>query len=523
MSDGAGERQYDPVETLSRSLVGFVVSAWIPLLVAWILLLLSPASPAQIYEEIRRAMLLGVGVATALTLIGGVWISRRSETDVRRLAQSIVGLFSSSRSALLLVLLLIESCILSFLLFRDIAPSITVPFKFLLVCWTLVFAAMMLTIHWRAARSGISRGRNSMALLGFIVLALLLLTILTTLSSRLLSSSGLYERLRGALDYRPLKFIEDGSAPSPRQFWAEQSTVLVRWLPYSYWTVEPFDGAYINVDQSGRRHTPAYTEDPGAPSIYFFGGSTMWGLGARDAYAIPAQVAQLLAERDVPARVQSYAQTGYVSWQDLLLFQAQLALDNAPDLAVFYQGFNDVYAAYLQGGAGLTLRENLRVNDVELGRLVRSGQPVLRPFDADISEYDWRLVTSGTAAPRAIAERWLANRRLIRAVAKEQEVRVLFVWQPALFAKAARTDGEQQIFDDIERQEPGFIDLYREVVRIVREGLAGDSTTDTVFLTDAFGEVSEGIFFDRVHITEIGNRRVAEALIDPVLNALAER
>ncbi len=523
MRDGAGARQYDPDTTLARGLVGFVFSAWIPLLVAWILLLLSPASPAQSYEQIRRAMLLGVGVVTALTLIGGFWISRRSEADIRKLAQSIAGRFSSLRLALLLVLLLIESCILSFLLFRDIAPSITTPFKFLLVCWTVVFAAMMLTVHWRAVRLGISRGRNSMALLGFAVLALLLFTLLTTLSGRLLSKSGIYERMRGALDYRPLEFIDDGSAPSSREFWAEQSTVLVRWLPYSYWTVEPFDGAYINVDQSGRRHTPSYTEDPAAPRIYFFGGSTMWGLGARDAYAIPAQVAQLLAERDFPAQVQSYAQTGYVSWQDLLLFQAQLALDNAPNLAVFYQGFNDVYAAYLQGGAGLTLRENLRVNDVELGRLLRSGQPVLLPFDADISEYDWRLVTSGSAAPRAIAERWLANRRLIRAAAEEHGVRVLFVWQPALFAKAARMDGEQQIFDDIERQEPGFIDLYRTVVGIVREGLASDSTADTVFLTDLFGDVSEGLFFDRVHITEIGNRTVAESLIGPIVNALAER
>ena len=523
MSGSAGESLYDPAATLARGLVGFVVSAWIPLLVAWILLLSSPASPAQTYEQIRRALLLGVGVGTALALICGIWIVGRGETVNARLAQSIVGRFSSLPLALLLVLLLIESCILSFLLFRDIAPSITVPFKFLLVCWTVLFATLMLTIHWRSARSGVSRGRNLMALLGFTVLALLLFTLLTALSSRLLSSSGIYERLRGALDYRPLEFVDDGAAPSSREFWAEQSTVLVRWLPFSYWTVAPFDGSYINVDPSGRRHTPSYADDPESPSIYFFGGSTMWGLGARDAYAIPAQVGQQLAERNYPAQVQNYAQTGYVSWQDLLLFQAQLALDNAPNLAVFYQGFNDVYAAYLQGGAGLTLRENLRVNDVELGRLVRSGQPVLRPFDADISEYDWSLVTSGAATPGAIAERWLANRRLIRAAAREHDVDVLFVWQPALFAKAARTEGEQRILDDVERKQPGFIDLYRDVVSIVRERLADDDSIDTVFLTAVFAEVSEGIFFDRVHITEIGNRLAAESLIDPILDALADR
>ena len=520
MNDSASERLYDPAATLARGLLAFIVSAWIPMLVAWIMLLYSPASPEPIYEQIRRAMLLVLGLATALLLICGIWVARRGETGNARLAYSIVRRFSSLRLALLLVLLLIESCVLSFLLFRDIAFGVTLPFKFLLVCWTVVLAALMLTIHWRAVRKGISRGRDMMALLGFALSALLLLTLLTALSSRLLNSSGIVERLRGALDYRPLSFIDDGSAPRSREFWAEQSTMQARWLPYSYWTIAPIAGSYINVDQSGRRHTPVYTNDPAAPSIHFFGGSAMWGLGARDAYTIPAQAGRLLAEQDLPAQVHSYAQTGYVSWQDLLLFQAQLALDNAPDLAVFYQGFNDVYAAYLQGGAGLTLRENLRVSDVELGRLVRSGQPALRPFDVDISDYDWSLVTSGAATPGAIAERWLANRRLIRAAAGAHGVRVLFVWQPALFAKTARTDNEQRILDGVERQEPGFVGLYRAVVDIAREGIASDAVKDTVFLTDAFGDVSEGVFFDRVHITERGNRLVAESLIDTIVDAL---
>ena len=169
----------------------------------------------------------------------------------------------------------------------------------------------------------------------------------------MIDASGLHARLRGLLDYRPLAFIADGEAPPARAFWAEQSSTYVRWLPYSYWTVAPFEGNYINVDALGRRHTPAFTDDPGAPQIFFFGGSTMWGAGARDTYTIPAQAAQMLADRDIPARALNYGQTGYVSWQDLLLFQAQLALGNIPRLAVFYHGFNDVYAAYLQGSPGL--------------------------------------------------------------------------------------------------------------------------------------------------------------------------
>lgn len=508
---------------LARSLVAFAFAFWFPTLVAWILLLLSPASPAQSYETLRRTLVIGFGLISGLALAGAIWLYLQGAARKTKLARRLAVFFRSGRLALSLCLTLIEGNIVAILLLRGIAPAITDPFKFLLACWSAAFALLMLTIHWSAFLHRLVRGRNVLAMLGLTITTLLFIALLFILSSRLIGASGLYERLRGSLDYRPLQFIDDGEAPAARAFWAEQSATLVRWLPYSYWTVAPIEGAYINVDEAGIRHTPKHTDDPGAPRIAFFGGSTLWGEGARDAYTIPAQVAQLLAESNHPAQVVNYAQSGYVSWQDLLLFQAQLALDNVPDLAVFYHGFNDAYSAYLQGSPGLTLRENQRASDVEMGRLLRSGQPVFLPFDTDISDYDWRLVTSGSAAPRDITDRWLANRRMIRAVAEEYGVRVLFVWQPALFAKSARSPSEQQILADIERDQPGFIDLYREVVRSVREWLAGEAADDVIILTDLFSDVESGIFIDRVHINEIGNRRIAESLVGSIADAVTGR
>ena len=511
------------VATLARSLVVFAFAAWFPLLVAWILLLISPASPAQPNETIRRMLVIGFGLAVALALACCIWTFRHSETAKERLARRIATLFRSGPLALILCIALIQCDIVAILFLRGIAPAITDPLVLLLLCWTAVFVSLMLTIHWPALQFSLERSRGMLTLLGVAITALLVVALLFVISNRLIGASGLYERLRGALDYRPLQFIDDGNSPSAREFWAEQSATLVRWLPYSYWTVAPFDGAYINVDEAGIRHTPSHTDDPAAPRIYFFGGSAIWGEGARDAYTIPAQVAQLLADRGNPAHVANYAQSGYVSWQDLLLFQAQLALDNAPDLAVFYHGFNDVYSTYLQGSPGLTLRENQRVNDVEIGRLLRSGQPVFLPFDTDTSDYDWRLVTRGSTAASDIVGRWLANRRLIRAVAAEHGVDVLFVWQPALFAKGARTAGEQQLLDDVERVQPGFIDLYRDVHSAVVDQRLSQSVDDVIILTDLFSEEQGGVFTDRVHINEIGNRRIAEALLDSIADALDAR
>ena len=74
-------------------------------------------------------------------------------------------------------------------------------------------------------------------------------------TSRLLADFGAQDRLRGSLDYRPLRFVEDGAAPASQAFWAEQSQTRVRWLPLSYWTVEPIAGNYINVSEQGLRPT----------------------------------------------------------------------------------------------------------------------------------------------------------------------------------------------------------------------------------------------------------------------------
>ena len=166
-----------------------------------------------------------------------------------------------------------------------------------------------------------------------------------------------------------------------------------------------------------------------------------------------------------------------------------------------------------------TLRENQRATDVEFGRLLRSGQPVMLPFEADISSQDWRLAASGASTAQNIASRLLSNQRLIRAVAHEYDVRVLFVWQPALFAKSATTAGEEQILSSLESDRPGFINLYREVDRIWRELNADESSRDAIILTDLFRAVDDGIFFDLVHINEIGNRHVAESIVRTIVDA----
>jgi hypothetical protein len=93
----------------------------------------------------------------------------------------------------------------------------------------------------------------------------------------------------------------------------------VRWMPYVYWRRGPYRGRYINVDSSGIRHTlepTAGASAAGSPvKIFMFGGSALWGTGARDEF-IPSILVRELASKGLPAEVINFGESGYVSTQE---------------------------------------------------------------------------------------------------------------------------------------------------------------------------------------------------------------
>jgi lysophospholipase L1-like esterase len=507
-------------ESLARSSFGFAFVALIPTLITWIAFLLAPASPNPTFEGIRWVIIIGFGIFTLLMVFVTLQLFRTQVDKLLTPSQKLVAILSKKWIAISLLLLLLEINLLTFPLLHHVAPSITNPAKFLLVCWSLLFAGIVFTVNRHSFTNWLLRTRTVWMTTGLIVAIVALVGLLFSLNNVALQFTGLDDVLRGGLDYRELAFYDDGQPmPTAQDYWREQAQTRVRWSPYTYWVVGEFHGEYINIDSNGIRYTPDYTNDT-EQRIFVFGGSTVWGEGARDAYTIPGHLARLLYENDTSQQVINFGQTGYVSTQDVIWFQLQLTSGNIPDIAIFYQGFNDVLSAWSQDLTGLTLQENMRLNDAEAGRILRSGQPVLRLPNEPLQQYDFSLANVQSADALTIAERWLANVELVNILADAYGVEVLFVWQPAIMFKSPQTATEHAIIERWNNERAGLFDLYTEVDTVIRQRV--HEYDNIILLSDLFRGVDETIFHDLVHITEIGNGMVATAILLEILTHIDE-
>lgn len=132
-------------------------------------------------------------------------------------------------------------------------------------------------------------------------------------------------------------------------YFDELNSLSYDYSPYVLGRLGTNHGEFINTTPDGRHsYVPEAAIEDGAVDIWFFGGSTMFGEGQRDEYTIPSYVARTAEERGLVVRPHNIAQQGLVAWQELLIFERELARRPAPDMVVFYDGTND-YNTQLEG------------------------------------------------------------------------------------------------------------------------------------------------------------------------------
>lgn len=287
-----------------------------------------------------------------------------------------------------------------------------------------------------------------------------------------------------------------------------------------------FRGKYINLDERARRRTvpDCSRSEPGDLQVFFLGGSAVWGTGARDEATLPSLLARRLCDAGVPARVTNFGESGYTNTQELIRLVLELRSGNLPDVAIFYDGVNDVYSSYQNGAAGLP--QNVA------GRRLRYGTPGQRTPNLIEASSSWRLATRLGSRIRYLAGGrgeiepepeldWKRidadtlrvleeNLRMIRALGREYGFHSLAYWQPVLYTKDRWSEDESTRID----RDEAFGERYRSVTALVR---GSESIRD---LSDALDAYERSVFIDEFHISEEANEVIAAVVFEDVMGLL---
>ncbi len=320
---------------------------------------------------------------------------------------------------------------------------------------------------------------------------------------------------------------------------AERTT----WAPYVHWEHPPLQGRYINMDRNGLRATwnpppQDVAGDPPPVRVFTFGGSTMWGWGVRDHYTIASHLGKLLHAKGHRAEVMNYGKIAYVSTQDVIALLRCIQRGEIPDIALFYHGINEVLASYEHGKVGYPLRSRFRCVEPDRGPWAQ-GQEFLsgnfwgfRRFVAGLRRRirPWPLRDTGPdesrptfpvndETARQMVRVYEANLAAIESLGRRYGFEPLFYWQPVLFSKRHRSPHEQTIVERVSMHEKKFDDIYRRV----RRSEALNSHPRFHDISDLFDDSKEPYYLDGWHLSEPGNRLIAAAMVDDVIELIEQR
>lgn len=320
---------------------------------------------------------------------------------------------------------------------------------------------------------------------------------------------------------------------SPDYFREKHAANKVNWRSYVYWRKRPFSGSHINVDDAGIRKTyNPFPKREDRVKILTFGGSTMWGAGARDHGTIPSHIAKELEGlkfRDF--HVTNHGEDGYVFTQELISLFLELRRGNTPDIAIFYHGVNDSDAVGQTGRSGLPLNEANRVREFNI-------EPTSRDYFREKSKFVLGsinlaermrprppapippLVSPPVGEPEpSPTEEFLQiyrnNVRTVQALADEFGFEAFYFWQPRLLSKELISEEERRIIDSFGGEAATALQSK------IYETMKGFDPGEARFydLQRLFDNRPETIYSDAVHIGEDDNRLVAQAIVEQLVNS----
>lgn len=314
-------------------------------------------------------------------------------------------------------------------------------------------------------------------------------------------------------------------------YWEEEKRARgYRYKPYVVWGHLPFAGKTLNINREGFRETPGARQcSASAYKVFTFGGSTMLGWGSPDWGTIPAYLQSgSTSTMKRPVCVVNLAQDGFTSTQSLVALFLQLQSGNIPNEVIFYDGVNEIIAAYESGRPAVHVTLAKIASQVEqreyplvtmykktrqyglFHRFVNKLKGRSLDSTHEFVDDEGRTISTRDLA-HSVATVYLTNYNIVGALAKEYNFKYFFFLQPHLaIGKKILTQEER---DMSARIDPALAALASATYGDILSAVPGSAHIWS--LTDIFDTQEGQIWFDDVgHVTPEGNRLVAQKILE---------
>ena len=259
-------------------------------------------------------------------------------------------------------------------------------------------------------------------------------------------------------------------------------------------------------------------------SVWFFGGSTMWGWGTSDNQTIPSH---FNSHSNIP--VYNFAENSWNSRQSLNQLINAIGDNNNPSVVIFFDGVNDIYHQCrseikslpahtkeipiqnaLQAFPSADRISNFILSPyIAIAREFRIQFPVVNKsqsklYDCDINKKKARLV----------AQHLVNNWRTAYSLSKSNNFKFYGVLQPTLFSTETNSEylnkNQVTIYPEYKRQYNAVYPLIlKEISRHCK--LDRDICSLMIDGTDWL-DGNKNIFIDDCHVTSLGNMVIAKRL-----------
>lgn len=298
-----------------------------------------------------------------------------------------------------------------------------------------------------------------------------------------------------------------------KEVFADYNRVQHQYEPFTGWKTLPYRGKTLHINAEGvRAHTaPAYNGE--RKTVYFFGGSTMWGEGSDDQHTIPALVNELRPEFEV----YNHAQLAYATRQELDALITLYSKEYRPDYVIFYDGVNE--SAFLCPTEIDQLPAH-RLVPMFRQKLYQSKKAYVKEllgkvFFENILKVIYRATYKPTqentpydcaANPekaKEIARIMIRNWEIAHTLVTRHEGKFMAILQPAAFIGNPRLDH----LNLDEQLRPEYEIVYQEIKKLISEK-GYDWTYD---FSDSFNG-SDYIYIDFCHVSPNGNEIMAKRI-----------